>query len=148
MCLPVVQILTFYPLVILTAYVPCTHLSLTITLTQKYVKNSLSSKSKHSHSQKNHSLPSGLLTKNHTLLLPKNTQSFTPIVHAYRARGRQLLCSAVAGRLTHSHCAMRFASLEITEIWSCMQTEPRKNSCSSVQLLQVDQDYCFLIFEI
>ena len=126
MCIPVVQILTLCPPVIVTVYVSCTHISLTVTLTQKYVKT-------HSHPDqntlipKNYSLPSGLLTKNHTLSLPKITHSLT---HSHRSckpsRWKQLLCSAVVGRLTHSHRGMCFGSLKVTGIWLCMQTELRK----------------------
>ena len=106
-------------------------------------KNSLPSRSKHSHSQKS-LIPSGLLTKNHSVSLPKITHSLT---HSHRSckpsRGRQLLCSVVARRLTHSHCAMRFASLEVSgicmlEIVHANRAEEDQDYCSSVQSLQVD----------
>ena len=107
-------------------------------------KKSLPSRSKHSLFSKNNSLPSGLLTKNHSVSLPKITHSLT---HSHRSckpsRGRQLLCSVVAGRLTHSHCAMRFASLEVSgicmlEIVHANRAEEDQDYCSSVQPLQVD----------
>ena len=94
-------------------------------------KNSLPSRSKHSHSQKSLSLT----PKNHSL------------THSHRSckprRGRQLLCSAVAGRLAHSHHAMRFASFEVIgicmlEIMHANRAEEDQDYCSSVQPLQVD----------
>ena len=139
MCLPVVQILTLCPPVIIIVYVSCTHLSLTVALTQKYVKTH-SRPDQNTLFPKNHSLPSGLLTKNHSVSLPK-------ITHSHRSwksnRGRQLLCSAVARRLTHSHRAMLFASLEVPgicmlEIVHANQAEEDQDYCSSIQLLQVD----------
>ena len=149
LCPPVIQILTLCPPIIITVYVLCTHLSLTITLTQKYVKT-------HSHPDqntlipKNHSLPSDLLTKNHLVSLPK-------VTHSHRSckpsRGRQLLCLAVARRLTHSHRATRFTSLQVTRI--CMLEIVHANRAKEDQELLLlcsvvagRLGFCFLIFEI
>ena len=138
MCLPVVQILTLCPPMIVTIYVSCTHLSLTVTLTQKYVKT-------HSHPDqntlipKNHSFPSGLLTKNHTLSLPKITYSLTPIVHANRAKEDS--SSIQMGRKTHSLPSCN--ALHVTwGNWDLIEhanrAEEDQDYCSSVQPLQVD----------
>ena len=133
MCLPVVQILTLCPPVIIIVYVLCTHLSLTVTLTQKYVKTH-SRPDQNTLFPKNHSLPSGLLTKNHSISLPQITHSH----HSCKSnRGRQLLYSVVARRLTHSHRAMLFASLEVTGI--CMLEIVHANRAEE------DQDYCSFV---
>ena len=105
-------------------------------------KNSLLSRSKHSLSQK--SLTPIRLTHQKSLSLTPKNHSLT---HSHRSckpnRGRQLLCSAVTGRLTHSHRAMLFASLEVTgicmlEIVHANRAEEDQDYCSSVQPLQVD----------
>ena len=104
-------------------------------------KNSLPSRSKHSLSQKSLT-PIRLTHQNSLSLTPKNHS----LTHSHRSckpnRGRQLY-SAVARRLTHSHRAMLFASLEVTgicmlEIVHANRAEEDQDYCSFVQPLQVD----------
>ena len=105
-------------------------------------KNSLPSRSKHSLSQ-NSLTPIRLGHQKSLSLTPKN-HSLTHSHHSCKPnRGRQLLYSDVAGRLTHSHREMRFASLEVTgicmlEIVHANRAEEDQDYSSSVQLLQVD----------
>ena len=105
-------------------------------------KNSLPSRSKHSLSQKSLT-PIRFTHQNSLSLTPKNHS----LTHSHRSckpnRGRQLLYSDVAGRLTHSYRAMLFASLKVTRI--CMlkimhanRAEEDQDYCSFVQSLQVD----------
>ena len=115
-------------------------------------KNSLPSRSKHSHSQKSLTPIRLAHQKSHTLT-PKN-HLLTHSHHSCKpSRGRQLLCSTVARRLTHSHRATRFASLEVTGI--CMLEIVHANRAKEDQELLLlcsvvagRLGFCFLIFEI
>ena len=113
-CLPMVQILTLYPPVIITIYVPCAHLSLTVTLTQKIGKKSLPSRSKHSLFQKP-------LTHSHPACSPKITQchSQKSLTHSLpsfmQTEPRKTASPFSCGRKTHSWVS-RFPSLEVTGI--------------------------------
>ena len=105
-------------------------------------KNSLPSRSKHSLSQKSLT-PIRLTHQNSLSLTPKNHSLTHSHCSCKPNRGRQLLYSDVAGRLTHSHRAMLFASLKVTRI--CMlkivhanRAEEDQDYCSFVQSLQVD----------
>ena len=102
-------------------------------------KNSLLSRSKHSLSQKSLT-PIRLAHQNSLSLTPKNHSLTHPHCSCKLSRGRQLLYSAVAGRLTHSHHAMCFASLEVTGISMLgivhtNRAEEDQDYCSSVQPL-------------